>query len=116
MLPDYLYPFPAGSTLVRGKVIADGSGEPVPGVTINIVEKPIETFSDAGGRFVIYFGPLAEDDIDVQDSHRYVLSNGGVDFTLQLTHADYATKTVPIGTIEEGKSKLVETPISLIPV
>ncbi|HMK56408.1 MAG TPA: hypothetical protein VK448_07215 [Dissulfurispiraceae bacterium] len=76
------YPFPASATLLRG-VVTNGSS--VAGATVSVTAKPIMTFTDDRGGFVIYFKGIKTETVMV------VIKKG----------AD--TKSIP-ATIEEGKT------------
>lgn len=112
MIPNYLYPFPTGSTLIRGKVL-DNQGIPIPYASIQLVDSNITNHSETDGRFVLYFGPLTEDDIKIGDNHRYVVIREETNFMLKVEHPDYKTKIVEIDKIEEGKTKLLAEPVLL---
>ena len=114
MKPKYRYPFPATGTLIRGVVVGPG-GIPVNEAAVNVVGGSITNQSEQDGRFVLYFGPLTEDNIAVTGTHRYVKVGASTTLKIRVTHPSYAPKTVTIGTIEEGTTKLLTTPITLSP-
>jgi hypothetical protein len=68
--PSTAYPFPAGSTLVRGTVFA--SGEPLAGATVQSAAAEVQYLTGEDGEFVLFFTQIS-----------------GVDqtITLQATHA-----------------------------
>jgi hypothetical protein len=55
------YPFPPGATLIRGKV--DSAGEAISGAKVRVRGKDVENKTTEEGEFVLYFGPLTEDEI-----------------------------------------------------
>lgn len=115
LLPSWLYPFPAGSTLVAGRVLTP-SGDPVAGATIEGVGRTTRTGSD--GRFVSYFRPLAEDDVAIVGTDRRRLvkaADGTTTHQLEVSHAAFNPTTVPVSELEEGSGRhlgaIVLTPI-----
>jgi hypothetical protein len=114
MKPNSLYPFPGAATLIRGS-ITDSAGAPIADASITVVGSTVSNTSEPEGRFVLYFGPLTEDAIVVSGTDRHV--NVGASSTLQLRveHPSYTPKTVTIGTVEEGTTKLLAAPITLSP-
>lgn len=114
MKPKYLYPFPDASTLVRGVVVGPGT-TPVEGATVTVVGSSVANKSEQDGRFVLYFGPLTEDNVVVTGTHRYVKAGAGSTLRIKVEHPLYAPQTVTIGTIDEGTTKLLTTPITLSP-
>lgn len=114
MKPKYLYPFPAGSTLIRGAAVGPG-GTPVEGAAISVVGSSVTNKSEQDGRFVLYFGPLTEDNIAVTGTRRYVKIGVSTTLQIRVVHPSYAPKTVTIGTVEEATTKLLTTPITLSP-
>jgi hypothetical protein len=114
MKPKYLYPFPAASTLIRGTVI-DQVGGPVEGARVTVVGSSVRNDTEADGRFVLYFGPVTEDDVVVSGTHRYVKVGSSTTLRVRVRHPSYATKTTTIGTVEESSTKLLTAPITLTP-
>lgn len=113
--PNYLYPFPEGATTIRGKVYDEDLDVPISDVSVKIKNSDISNASDESGRFVLYFGPLTEDDIDVQNGHRYITVNNKKKFKVAFEHVDYRDNTENIGQIEEGEKKLIRDAIYLRP-
>ncbi|MBE9594775.1 MAG: carboxypeptidase regulatory-like domain-containing protein, partial [Proteobacteria bacterium] len=74
--PKPSYPFPPGATLIRGKVY-DSAGEAVSGAKVRVRGKDVENKTTEKGEFVLYFGPLTEDEIIRVDGKRFVKGNGG---------------------------------------
>jgi hypothetical protein len=72
--PSTSYPFPAGSTLVRGTVFANGA--PLAGATVQCVAEKQQYLTDEGGEFVLFFTQI---------------SGVGETITLQATHALHPT-------------------------
>ncbi len=114
MKPNYLYPFSPASTLVRG-VILDTGNNPVEGAQVSVAGNTVTNASETDGRFVLYWGPLEEDDISVVSNHRYLKIGGSTMIQLNVSHPSFQPKTMIIGTMVEGESKLLTTPIILQP-
>jgi len=53
--------------------------------------------------------------IAVTGTHRYVKVGVSTTLKIRVAHPSYAPKTVTIGTLEEGTTKLLTTPITLSP-
>jgi hypothetical protein len=90
------YPFPPGTTLIKG-VVKNSAGEAVSGATVGVLT--LETQTTEKGEFVLYFTGLREDDIIKVNGKRYVKGNGDQTLTLEVTHPDYTSKQE---LIEEG--------------
>jgi hypothetical protein len=114
MKPNCLYPFPAGSTLVRG-VILDAGSHGAEGAQVSVAGSTVTNESGGDGRFVLYWRPLEEDDVAVVNNHRHLKIGGGTTIQLNVSHAAFAPKTVIIGTVVEGELKLLTAPIILNP-
>jgi phosphatidate phosphatase APP1 len=80
--PNSRYPFPAGSTLLRGMV---SNGSPIAGADVSVTGKTITTNTDERGEFVLHFRGIKTETITV------VIQKGG------------DTKSIG-ATIEEGKT------------
>jgi hypothetical protein len=72
--PSAAYPFPFGSTLVRGTVFANGA--PLAGATVHSVAAELQYLTDDDGEFVLFFTKI---------------SGIGETITLQATHALHPT-------------------------
>lgn len=114
MMPRYHYPFPAGSTLIRGRVLGPGSA-PVAGVVVTVQHSSVTGRTEEDGRFALWFGPLTEDGVAVVGGKRLVKINNATDLRITAEHAGYATATQTIGAVEEGSTLLLKTPITLSP-
>jgi hypothetical protein len=114
MKPNSLYPFPAAATLIRGS-ITGSAGTPVGDAAVSVVGSTVSNTSEPGGRFVLYFGPLTEDDIVASGNHRHVKVGASTALKIRVQHPSYADRIVTIGTVDEGSTKLLGTPITLTP-
>ena len=98
--PKPSYPFPPGATLIRGKVY-DSAGEVVAGAKVRVIGKDVENITTKKGEFVLYFGPLTEDEIIIEGGKRFVKGNGGKTLHLEVEY-DGVTKHIDLEA-EEGK-------------
>jgi hypothetical protein len=115
LLPAWFYPFPAGSTLVTGRV-TDTAGVAVPAAALTGVGRPTRTAEN--GRFAAYFRPLDEDDVVVVGTERRRLvkaSDGTTTFQLAVSHSAFQPRTVTITDLEEGQRRQL-APIVLTPL
>lgn len=116
LIPNCIYPFPTGSTLIRGRVSDNNNGNPVAGASIKIAGNTVANQSDIKGCFVLYFGALTEDDIDMQNRHRYIKVNNDTKIKLKVKRPNYTSKTETIGKVEEGDTVILKTPVTLDPL
>lgn len=68
--PNPSYPFPPGATLIRGTVYS--GGEAVSGAKVRVKEKGVENETTEKGEFVLYFRPLTEDEIIIDNGKRFI--------------------------------------------
>lgn len=118
LIPNYLYPFSQGRTLIRGFVKDRDTQDPIANATIRVKGADITNKSDNLGRFVLYTDILTEDDIEVNDGKRCVLarsSTSDLNILLKLEHADYVNYTRNIGKVVEGDTKLILDVFTLQP-
>lgn len=113
MKPNYFYPFPLRSTLIRGKVV-NKEGNPVSGASIEVYRSNIINKSEQDGRFVLYFDPLTEDDIKIENGRRYVKINSSVNIRLEIKHPNYRDEEISINNVEEGEEILLTEPVLLL--
>lgn len=112
--PNTLYPFPAGSTIVRGSVIDTGSN-PIEGATVSAIGGTVTVRSGARGGFALYWGPLKEDDVEIVGGRRELTIGGSTTIRLRASHPSFQTKDVIIGKVREGELTLVGSPVQLNP-
>lgn len=101
--PKPSYPFPPGATLIRG-VVYDSAEKAVPGAKVRVKGRDVESKTTEHGEFVLYFGPLTEDEILKEDGKRFIKGNGDK-ITLEVTY-DGETKSGELEA-EEGKTTSV---------
>jgi hypothetical protein len=61
--PNAAYPFPPGTTLIRGVVFDSDSKEPVPEAQVQLDDRNLVTTTDENGEFLFYFSELMASDI-----------------------------------------------------
>jgi hypothetical protein len=114
MTPGYLYPFPPATTLLRGLVV-DGASHPVEGAHVSVTGTTVANESGGDGRFVLYWGPVGEDDISIVNHRRLLKIANSTTIALHVTHPSFQPKDVTIGTMVEGELTLLTTPIVMNP-
>lgn len=107
------YPFPAGSTLIRG-VVQDDAGNPVQGATVEIRHSPVETTTAASGEFALYFRQITPDDVEVVGGKRMMVVNNSTNLRIRANHPDFKHRDVDIQA-EEGQENSVGGAIQLEP-
>ena len=100
--PKPSYPFPPGATLIRGKVY-DSAGEVVSDAKVKVKGKDVENKTTEEGEFVLYFGPLTEEEIIIEGGKRFVKGNGSKTLYLE---AEGVTEPKELEA-EEGKTTSV---------
>ena len=114
MKPGDLYPFPTGTTLVRG-VIRNPADHPVQGAHVSVTGAVVASESGDDGRFVLAWGPLDEDDISVVNHRRLVKVGNSTTINLGVTHPSFQPAAVSIGTVVEAELKILVSPIVMNP-
>ena len=61
--PNVAYPFPPGTSLIRGVVFDSESKEPVPDAKVQLDDRNLVATTDENGEFLFYFGELKASDI-----------------------------------------------------
>ena len=112
--PSVLYPFPPGSTLVRG-IVVDAAQRPIQGAHVSVTGAALANDSGEDGRFVLYWRPLDEDDISVVNHRRLVKVGNSTTIDLSVSHPSFQTTNVTIGIVVEAELKLLSTPIVMNP-
>jgi hypothetical protein len=114
MKPNVLYPFQSGTTLVRG-IVVDNAQHPIAGAHVSVIGDAISNDSGADGRFVLYWGPLDEDQISIVDHRRLVKAGNSTTIVLHVTHPSFQPTDVTIGIVVEAELKLLATAIVMNP-
>jgi hypothetical protein len=113
--PNYVYPYPSGATLIRGKIV-DTAGKAIEGASASILNSAtVNNQSDTDGKFILYLGSLTEETSALESGIRYVFIAGSTSIKMRITHPNYYAKTVTLGKIAEGGTKLLTAPVTLIP-
>jgi hypothetical protein len=107
--PNWLYAFPPGATLIRGRV--EGADGPVEEVQVRLVNTGVESRTGRTGHFVLYFGPLTE--VALNNAGFVKAPDGTTSFQLGVSHAEYETRTIPISNIRERSTFALNTAVRL---
>jgi hypothetical protein len=63
LIPNAAYPFPPGTTLVRGVVLDSESRKPIPNAEAHLEDRDLASTTDENGEFLFYFADLKANDI-----------------------------------------------------
>jgi hypothetical protein len=110
------YPFPPGTTLVRG-LVRDAADKPVADARVDIVGRNIANHSVHNGEFVLPFGALREQDVIRVNRKTFVKGNGDQNeltspptpptlLTVRATHPSHGTVTTTTE-VQEGTTAFV---------
>lgn len=105
------YPFPPGTTLIRG-LVRDGAGNAAAGAAVTVDGMKEIHHTTARGEFVIYFNGLTEEDIQGEGKEKRVAVQGDATLRLKARH-NAAAGTAAIKNVREGKTTSLEQPIVL---
>ena len=100
------YPFPAGTTLIRG-MVREAPDTLVLGAQVRVPASGPQTLTTDHGEFALAWPRLLANQVvtERQDGvkKRFVAGTGGVkQIQIEVTHPEYQTKTVTISELEEG--------------
>jgi hypothetical protein len=106
LMPLPSYPFPPGTTVVRGMVHEDPD-TPVAGAGVEVPGEGVRTRTTNRGEFALAWPPLPPSRVIVerQDgvTRRYVQNDHGEkELRVEITHPDYRQEVVTITELEEG--------------
>jgi hypothetical protein len=105
------YPFPSGTTLIRG-MVSDTDKNPVAGAKVEVPEKNVINITTEKGEFVLYFKGLTDDNIKKEGGKRFVKVNSNT--TVSLEAAWNSKKgSSDLEKVEEGQTTVLEEPIVL---
>lgn len=105
------YPFPSGTTLIRG-MVCDVDENPVPGVKVEVLEKNVINITTEKGEFVLYFKGLTEDNIKKEGGKRFVKVDSNTTVSLEAAW-DSKKGSSNLEKVEEGQTTVLEEPIIL---
>lgn len=111
LLPRPCYPFPFGTTLIKG-MVKDSQGNWLPGAIVRIDETTIETLTTTRGEFVCYYTGLGEEDVVVKNGKPYL--KRGVKGTIPLrVRYNSLSGGVDLTDVAEGEVTVLASPIIL---
>lgn len=115
--PKPAYPYPAGTTLIRGIVVSQTSKKPLADAVVEVVEQAVNkkvsgTLTTDTGDFALYFPPLKSEDVEDHGTHRYVLVNQSKQITVKASKSGKET-TSAIANLVEGETFSIGEAIEL---
>jgi hypothetical protein len=111
--PNPSYPFPNGTTLIRGVVVEPPSDVAASSATVEIAEKGLQTKTSSKGEYVLYFQPLTQDDVVREEAPltdqtmRYVKTAAGKQLEITAHDENYSGSLTVIS-VSEGISNNVK--------
>lgn len=103
------YPFPGGTTLVRGMVHDSGS-RPVPAARVEAEGTSISTHTTHKGEFVLFFTGITDDDILVAQGKKLIAVAGKSEIKINA-QIDSRTGTYTVPAVPEGETTVLPDPI-----
>lgn len=108
LTPAPAYEFPAGATVVRGRVTeSPARDDPVPGAELSLERTDVATRAVAAGEYVLYVPPDVGTVTTDADGDR-VVQVGGDDPSVAVDHPDGSTSTTVTPTLVEGRQTTVD--------
>ena len=101
--PKTTYPFPSGSSLIRG-IVFDGDNSPLSGATVSVVGKEIKNVTTEAGEFVLYFTKLTRDDVVINSEGKKLVKGGDgtQEIRIEADHPDLGVSPQFTLELEEG--------------
>lgn len=125
LIPGPDYPFPAGTTLIRGRV-KDNDENWVTGASVYVVGKEFQAKTDRRGEFVLYFKNLTEEDITIlpTEKDKHYIKGAGPAQTRLFVRADKIDSSgnvvisgrVVVNKLREGTMFSIDPPIQMLSV
>lgn len=106
--PKPCYPFPSGTTLIRG-MVTDAQGNFLAGVGVEGAQVPAVTTSR--GEFACYYKGLTDDDVVLKNGKRFLKGKKGI-ISLQVSHNSLSGE-VDVIDVAVGEVRVLESPIVL---
>lgn len=109
--PQPCYPFPSGTTLIRG-IVKDSRGNLLSGAVVSICAETavIETATAANGEFAGYLKGLREEEVVIEKGKRLLKGGGGRVVSLQAAYGS-VTAGRDLNDVAEGEVTVLESPI-----
>jgi len=105
------YPFPGGTTLIRG-MVRDSQGNWQAGAGVSTVVPAFDTLTTRKGEFVCYYTGLKDEDIVVIDGKRYLKGGENNTLSLLVTYGSLSGGVELTGVVE-GEVTVLASPIIL---
>lgn len=109
--PKPCYPFPGGTTLIRG-MVEDSQENLLPGAKVSTTVPAFGTLTTARGEFVCYYTGLRDEDIDIIDGKRILKGGEGNTISLLVTY-DTLSGGDDLPEVKEGEVTVLSSPIIL---
>jgi hypothetical protein len=109
--PKPCYPFPGGTTLIRG-MVENSQKNLLSGAVISTTVPKLSTLTTSRGEFVCYYIGLRDEDIDNIDGKR-ILKGGGDNTVSLLVTYDALSGGVDLTEVKEGEVTVLASPIIL---
>lgn len=104
LTPSPAYPFPSGTTLIRGRVL-DPASEPIPEATVEIRNHGAGTRTDGNGEYVVVIDPVSAANVTTVDDRRVFEVNDAAP-ELGVNDPNGGTKTITLD--DDGGDSIVE--------
>lgn len=100
------YPFPPGTTLIRG-IVQENADTPVAGAGVEVPGEGVRTQTTSRGEFAMAWPPLSSSRVIVERrdgvTRRYIRNDAGEkELRVEITHPDYQQEVVTVAELEEG--------------
>ncbi len=111
--PNPAYPFPNGTTLIRGRVVEPPNTTYAIEAKVEAPEKSLQNKTNSKGEYVLYFKLLTEDDIaceedpNTKQTIHYVKTSAGKKLDVKASHGTFSG-SLTIDIISEGISNNVK--------
>jgi hypothetical protein len=109
--PTPCYPFPGGTTLIRG-MVKDSQGNLLSGAKVSTAVPTFSTLTTARGEFVCYYTGLRDEDIVIIDGKRFLKGKKDNTISLPVTY-DTLGGGVDLTDVPEGEVRVLALPIIL---
>jgi hypothetical protein len=109
--PEPCYPFPGGTTLIRG-MVQDSQENWLAGAEVSTTVPAFDTLTAAGGEFVCYYTGLKDEDIVIKEGKRYLKGGEGGIIPLRVLY-NSLSGGVDLTGAAEGEVTVLASPIIL---
>jgi hypothetical protein len=113
LIPNLAYPFPSGTTLIRGMVVEPPADVAASGATVEIPERILEAQTSTKGEYLFYLKPLKQEEIvteqdpSTKENVRYLKTAAGKSIQINASHGGYFG-SLTVDRVSEGISNNVK--------